>query len=398
MIDGKTLLVKKFGRKIVEQQTKDRYKHVCEACSTQCSEERPHSKCNFAVIDKDSMLKKLFIYSNVSIPKEDAEDISILFDIGIYRHNISLYDMYLMDISYKVCGNCNGTGVSVKHDSIDECIECGGTGLIKREHENEVIIDFCENEFGHSHCNYYTDETTAQRAYTILKESNDHYVHKVVYVNKKYLGYKENYYSVLDRNKKFVVVDTHTNRIEVSGNYFEIHDKIGLPYYMDIEYLSNNRYMVYEEEEFWGSHEVVLSDTSVVLPDDVYDKMRSEIITTGLLLYTGNATYNCTELVEKYTEKYSTVDMIIDNVEYHIDETENSVVAGDKLTYLNKIIADGKLIGMNLSQLQAAKIMESIISMTGEQFYPTLLTYNVIIIFIVEFICISAEYASLTDE
>ena len=167
---------------------------------------------------------------------------------------------------------------------------------------------------------------------------------------------------------------------------------------MDIEYLSDNRYGVYEEEEFWSSHEVVLSDTSVVLPDDVYDKMRSEIITTGLLLYTGNATYNCTELVEKYTEKYSTVDMIIDNVAYHIDETENSVVAGDKLTYLNKIITDGKLIGMNLSQLQAAKIMESIISMTGEQFYPTLLTYNVIIIFIVEFICISAEYASLTDE
>lgn len=393
MINGKELLIKKFGRRIVERRISNKLAHVCEACSTGCLEDHPSSDCSFRVIDKESMIKKLFIYSNIHISREDNEEIRALFDIGLYRHGITLYDLYLMDISYNVCKACNGSGITVGHDSINECKECNGTGLIKKEHTDEVLVEFHETEFGFSHCTYYADGTDAIIANAMLtynsnKKIYDHYIHKVSYINKKYIGYVDEHYPVLDTKRRYVVFDKLANRVELSGTYFEIHDKTDIPYYMDIEYLSNGKYKVCSEEEFWKSHVIVASGSNIILPENVYDKMRSEIITTGLLLYTRNATYDCTELVEKYTNKYTTVDMIVDNVTHHIDEMGCPYVTVNMLTYVNKIIADGNLIGMHLTQSQAAKIMESIIFMVGEKIYPILLSNNAIIIFIVEVICV----------
>ena len=374
---AKRLLTKRYGKRFIEYQyyPKD-LRYTCEICTENCIDERPHDGCGFTLMDRDSLIKKIFIYTQIPTPRDDQEYIDNLLNAGFTLGRINLKDIYLMDLNYSVCKECNGTGSIIGHDSINECDKCNGTGLIKRNHKDFTPINFINMEY-------------------LGQPIIDNNLTANIPIRNKFITIY-NGYTVIDETRKYVVFNEETNDM-ISGTYKEIHDKMGLEFYMDIEFISDDKYKVYTEEEFWEYHKIIRTSSNVLLSESIYNRMRSELMTSNLLLYSKIATYDCIEVLDKYVEKYSTIDMIIDNVMSHIDETENSVVLNDKVTYLDKIIADGKLIGMNLTKLEAAKIMESVISITGEDFYPKLLAYNTIAVFIVEFICISAEYDSLID-
>lgn len=393
MILNGNLLGRKYGKKIITE-TAGAEKCCCAACSIaeQCEYPDAFDGCGFKSMNKEDLIKIILIYETLcksGSPKEYHMTLDALYDIAIRDHKLSLYDMYVAKEEYVMCEHCGGSGAIIDADGVHICKHCDGNKLREREHDDDMVAEFIYNEYGFSYSTIHQD---------VKRISELDSGKKPFYMKKKYIAINSYGQPIFAHDRKYIVLLKEQKVPETIGTYMEIHDAMGIPYFIDIEDVTDDKYQVFPEEGFWESFKIVpVIETDVTLSKETYDKMREDLFMSNLWLYEPHATYTCTELISKYAERFKTVDDVIVNVLSHIDEYENSVVKSDKVIYLEKIINDGELIGLELTKLQAAKIMEQIISVTDDQFYPQLMVYNTIIIFIVEYICIYKEFGNLTE-
>ena len=352
----------------------------CESCgkSNSCESEVEGSiginGCEYEAASREEILKRIAIcmeqdYGDDLIKHNILND---LVNIAISKYDISLADLNRAKLEYRLCEECEGTGVTISAD-ITPCGSCKGSGLSNTDYSNSKRIYFLYEDMPYQEFRQlYTEEE-----YLELKPSQ--YGSSFFYIDK----------DININTDTFVLFNKRANRIVTTGTYKEVHDYLNIPYFVDINEALSGTYDFVLEKDFYNKYEIVPKDTITV--------MQSAIITYVLDEAVSNASYGgADELLKNYVKKYPTIDNIKENLLSHISD-DNTVYIEEVLRPVTfRIIADFKLIGIELTNIQAANMVDEILGLIDKESLISLSKHaNMIGVYIAEVICISKEYGNL---
>lgn len=350
----------------------------CESCgkSKSCEVEGSVDTdgCEYESATREEVLKRIAICMRQEYGDDSMKHniLNNLVNIAITKYDISLADLNRAKLEYKPCEECEGTGVTISAD-IATCCSCKGSGLSNTDYSGSQRIWFLYVDMPyHEFMQFYTEEE-----YLELKPSQ--YGSSFFYIDK----------DININTDTFVLFNKRANRIVTTGTYGEVHDYLNIPYFVDINEALSNTYDFVLEKDFYNKYDIV--------PKDNIAEMQLAIITYVLDEAVSNASYGgADELLRNYVNKYPTIDSIKENLLVHISD-DNTVYIEEILRPVTfRIIADFKLIGIELTNIQAANIVDEILGLIDKESLISLSKHaNMIGVYIAEVICISKEYGNL---
>ena len=391
---------------------------MCEICknSRGCRIDPP--MCDYDITDREDLKNRIFyaVTMNTKGDKETYPDdvVKEMNSRFMKIYNGKSFEIYNMNFDHEVCQSCDGSGVILNGDGIFPCKRCGGSGIRK------IPI---KDGFIKAYMLYNTDRSgfrvsevlsickTRKIAETICSQffgSTDYENHIGEIFLSKHLDNDKmwsSFYNMFTDSynpNTVTVFDTYKNQVVYAGITWKqfwhegyATNLIGASEeYYDLDAMTNGRYIMIPTEEFNKNYQIFDSEFA----DELYTSELVNIIDNYLEFVTyGPDAY---DLVNNYMSKYVEIRTIRDNLMTHIRNEDISktgyVVADTDIIKLDKIIKDFKLIGMNIDRVEAATTVKLV-----QQLVPDVSQiidgFNMVAIFLTEYIIISAEYANITD-
>lgn len=352
----------------------------CESCShsSNCDNEASDdtTNCNYEIATRDEILRRMTIYIRKNFDNDEVieEILDILTNVAITRYNISIADLNMARYIYKPCDECDGSGVTISSD-IATCGSCCGRGYVVPKLDNKKIVWFAYKDIPYKELGKFFD-----RREDILKSPLSSYNTSFFYVDG----------DVKDLNTDtFILFNKKTNKIVSKGTYKEAYDYLSLPWFVDINEVLSDTYDFMLEHKFYEKYGV-FSNSRI---SNMESKLFGYIITEAA----NNASYaGADELLEKYVAKYNTIDVVKANLLSHISEEETIHLDENLIPVMYKVINDFELIGIELTKLQAANVINDITLLVDKDELPSLSKdVNMVGLYITEVVCISKEYGTL---
>lgn len=394
-----------------EEKEKYRKTPFCEACdSKDCGFDKATRGCPFHLCERDELVRRMVKYvdtapeSNENNHDEFDEMYDRLYAAAHSVYNVNAIDVYAVWARNQVCPKCDGSGVTVGLD-IESCGYCDGSGLISRKLKPGFHYAYCAFT---RRANYIGFNCFGEDEKSMIEMVN----HYNEMAEKFDVGSKQEYVSLILSNRlkgadlgyvssggdsevgeTLVVINAETNKIIMTGDWQTIHELYGVDQFMDIEFVTSGKAIVETLTNYNSKYHTMTNDFA----DRLFSQMFTNIVTDAI----AHASYGGVEnLVAKYTEKYQSIQDIIANITKHLElkVAETYVVSGEYGRIIHKIIDDFAMIGMTISQADAATII-NLSSLTTEEYITVanIMDHSAVGIFLVEYILLMGEYAELTE-
>lgn len=394
-----------------EEKKKYRETPFCEACdSKDCGFDKATRGCPFHLCERDELIRRMVKYAdNASEVNENNHDefdemYDRLYATAHSVYNVNAIDVYTVWAHNQICPKCDGSGVTVGL-AIEPCGYCNGGGLVPRKLKPGFHYAYCA--FTRS-ANYIGFNCFGEDEKPMIEMVNHHNE----MVEKFGIGSKQEYVSLIlsDRLKgadlgyvssggdsetgeTLVVINAETNKIIMTGDWQTIHELYGVDQFMDIEFVTSGKVIVETLTNYNSKYHTMTNDFA----DRLFSQMFANTVADAIT----HASYGGVEnLVSKYTEKYQSIQDIRANIAKHLElkVVETYVVSGEYGRIIHKIIDDFAMIGMTISQVDAATII-NLSSLTTEEYITiaNIMDHSAVGIFLVEYILLMGEYAELTE-
>lgn len=376
----------------------DKTTPMCELCtkSVGCTcGDAGANDCKFEIMNKEDTMKAIFIANEVS--SQEGND-------GLYpspvrknmmrkfylHHGGTMYDIVKYGFYHELCNECEGSGVNIGV-TIERCKNCGGKGVIEKpidSNYNEIWMYYTvENGFAGADVQLLGFSRTEEEATKSAKNVGAKYGSILFH---KRLG---DVVDLFNQDREFVAMSSINHEIITAGNWEDIHRYFGIAEWQDIETFFDGSIQVMPKNDFNNMYEV----NTVAFMSELYVHVISDI----MMQYVYSASYKeAPELWSKYVGVFDTLTKIHDNIGKHAATDDPIMVMGDDLELLNKVCNDFRLIGMVINQNAAANIVRRIQSVVNNNagVISSLTNFNAVAVFITEYIMISAEYATITED
>lgn len=394
-----------------EEKEKYRKTPFCEACdSKDCGFDKATRGCPFHLCERDELIRRMVKYADTAseFNENNHDEFDEMYD-RLYAaahsvYNVNAIDVYAVWAHNQVCPKCDGSGVTVGLD-IESCGYCDGSGLISRKLKPGFHYAYCAFTRRASYIGFNCFGEDEKPMIEMVNHHNE-------MAEKFNVGSKQEYVSLIlsDRLKgadlgyvssggdsevgeTLVVINAETNKIIMTGDWQTIHELYGVDQFMDIEFVTSGKAIVETLTNYNSKYHTMTNDFA----DRLFSQMFANIVTDAIT----HASYGGVEnLVAKYTEKYQSIQDIIANITKHLElkVAETYVVSGEYGRIIHKIIDDFAMIGMTISQADAATII-NLSSLTTEEYITVanIMDHSAVGIFLVEYILLMGEYAELTE-
>lgn len=394
-----------------EEREKYRKTPFCETCdSKDCGFDKATRGCPFHLCERDELIRRMVKYADTAseFNENNHDEFDEMYD-RLYAaahsvYNVNAIDVYAVWAHNQVCPKCDGSGVTVGLD-IESCGYCDGSGLISRKLKPGFHYAYCAFT---RRANYIGFNCFGEDEKSMIEMVNHHNE----MAEKFDVGSKQEYVSLILSNRlkgadlgyvssggdsevgeTLVVINAETNKIIMAGDWQTIHELYGVDQFMDIEFVTSGKAIVETLTNYNSKYHTMTNDFA----DRLFSQMFANIVTDAIT----HASYGGVEnLVAKYTEKYQSIQDIIANITKHLElkVAETYVVSGEYGRIIHKIIDDFAMIGMTISQADAATII-NLSSLTTEEYITVanIMDHSAVGIFLVEYILLMGEYAELTE-
>lgn len=382
-------------------QVEINYCELCQSCN-QCMLDEPGEPGCEPILVSEEELKRQFVINNQvdDTGKVDQETHELLNDITeildrAYRvDNYKLHDYMEHHI---VCSECEGSGYLNNEDMTDmvPCEHCNGTGIIDRD---PVAEGFVPIYFIH---NIGKDNMTANDGIILdSPEGIQSHINKIAFQDPKKPSYEVGtlYISkdcVCDdyMQTTYALIDQRNNPVDVIGmsNYFGIHQLAGIPFFYDVETYTKGCYKLLPMAKFKQQY--------MIQPVNTMSKLYVNYLESAGCVYTneGCSYPEGLSMFNAYFKKYPTLEAVHQNLLPYLETEENYTILDDQMEVLDKVIEDFSLVGCFIHKINAAKIIKDLMGVLGENTLSCITEFNAAAVYIIEYICISAEYDTISE-